>query len=59
VPEIRTLMGALKKTANYRISQHNANLSRLKKDPNAAGVVDYMTLEAPMGGSGWSMEAVK
>lgn len=43
-PELRTLTGALRKTANYRISVHNQNLDRLRKDPNAAGVVDYMTL---------------
>jgi hypothetical protein len=57
VPEIQTLMGALKKTSAYRINQHNQNLSRLEKDPNAAGVADYMRLpempsapQAPAGG---------
>lgn len=51
VPEIQTLLGALKKTSQYRIGVHNQNLERLKKDPNAAGVADYMALpgqaEAP------------
>jgi hypothetical protein len=57
VPEIQTLLGALKKTSNYRINQHNQNLQRLEKDPNAAGVADYMRLpempsapQAPAGG---------
>lgn len=44
VPEINTLLGALEKTAGYRINNHSSNLERLKRDPNAAGVVDYMTL---------------
>lgn len=50
VPEMRTLLGALRKTSQFRIGVHNENLSRLKKDPNAAGVVDYMQL--PSGGGG-------
>jgi hypothetical protein len=57
VPEIQTLLGALKKTSAYRINQHNQNLQRLEKDPNAAGVADYMRLpempsapSAPAGG---------
>jgi hypothetical protein len=44
VPEIQTLLGALKKTSQYRVGVHNQNLDRLKKDPNAAGVADYMQL---------------
>lgn len=44
VPELRTFLSAIRKTANYRIQVHNENLSRLKKDPNAAGVVNYMNL---------------
>lgn len=44
VPEIQTLLGALKKTSQYRVGIHNQNLERLKKDPNAAGVADYMQL---------------
>lgn len=43
-PEIQTLLGALKKTSQYRVGIHNQNLERLKKDPNAAGVADYMAL---------------
>jgi hypothetical protein len=43
-PEIQTLLGALKKTSSYRVGIHNQNLERLKKDPNAAGVADYMQL---------------
>jgi len=54
VPEINTLLGALEKTSAYRVNQHNQNLSRLKKDPNAAGVAEYMTLpETPASGSGF------
>lgn len=48
-PELTTLLGALRKTATYRVGIHNQNLTRLKKDPNAAGVVDYLTL--PSGGA--------
>lgn len=44
VPEIQTLLGALKKTSQYRVGVHNQNLERLRKDPNAAGVADYMAL---------------
>lgn len=52
VPELKTLVGALKKTSSYRVGVHNQNLERLKNDPNAAGVVDYMRLpEATGGGS--------
>jgi len=44
VPEIQTLLGALKKTSQYRVGVHTQNLDRLKRDPNAAGVADYMQL---------------
>jgi len=44
VPEILTLLGALEKTANFRIGIHEQNMERLARDPNAAGVVDYMRL---------------
>lgn len=44
VPEIQTLLGAIKKTSAYRINQHNQNLSKLRQDPNAAGMADYMQL---------------
>lgn len=46
-PEVNTLLGALEKTSKYRMGVHNQNLERLKKDPNAAGVVDYMKVDAP------------
>lgn len=46
-PELNVLLGALEKTANARISQHNQNLQRLKRDPAAAGVADYMNVEIP------------
>ena len=48
-PELNTLLGALEKTAKYRIGLHNQNLERLRQDPNAAGVADYMTIQAPAG----------
>lgn len=53
VPELKTLLGALEKTANYRIGVHNQNLDKLRKDPNAAPMVEYMTLPnmQPQGGS--------
>jgi hypothetical protein len=53
IPEIRTLVGALKKTANYRINTHNTNMERASKDPNMRGMVEYMTLPQgqPQGGS--------
>ncbi len=46
-PEVETLLNALEKTSRYRIENHNRNLERLSKDPNAAGVVDYMRVDAP------------
>jgi len=46
-PEIETLLGAVEKTANYRINLHKGNLERLKQDPNAAGIVNYMNVDAP------------
>lgn len=46
-PELNVLLGALEKTANARISMHNQNLQRLKRDPAAAGVADYMNVEVP------------
>ena len=52
VPELRTLLGAVRKTANYRINQHNQNLTRLQSDPNAAGVVDFLRVNAPGGDAG-------
>jgi hypothetical protein len=52
-PELNTLLGALERTATSRINTHNQNLQRLRKDPNAAGVADYMQVNAPtMGGGG-------
>ncbi len=54
--ELNTLMGALEKTANYRINTHNQTLERLQKDPNAAPMVPYLTLpgtsQAPAAPSG-------
>lgn len=52
VPEMKTLLGALRKTSQYRMNVHNENMGRLRKDPNAAGVVDYMSLPSagPSGG---------
>jgi len=50
VPEVETLLNALTKTANYRMNIHQQNLERLKRDPNAAGVVDYMNVQPPSGG---------
>lgn len=51
VPEINTLLGAMEKTANYRISTHNANLERLRKNPNTAPMVEYLTLPSRNGGN--------
>lgn len=47
VPELRTLIAGVRKTAGARIRQHQQNMDRLSKDPNAAGVVDYMKIDAP------------
>lgn len=46
-PEINTLLGALDKTARFTIGTHQQNVSRLKGDPNAAGIVDYMNVDMP------------
>lgn len=56
VPELRTLIGAVRKTANYRINQHNQNLNKLRQDPNAAGVVDFLKVDVPKSNGGWSVE---
>jgi hypothetical protein len=58
-PEVETLLNALTKTANYRIGVHNQNLDRLKRDPNAAGVVDYMNVQPPQGGGGFKIIGVQ
>jgi len=47
-PELTTLLTAMEKTANYRLGVHSQNLERLKSDPNAAPMVQYLTL--PGGG---------
>lgn len=46
-PEVNTLLSAIDKTARYRIGAHQENMQRLRKDPNAQGVVDYMQVDAP------------
>jgi hypothetical protein len=47
VPELRTFLTAIRKTANYKIGLHNTNLSRLKQNPNAAPVVDFLQVATP------------
>ena len=47
VPELRALVSAVRKTANYKIGLHKSNMDRLKTDPNAAGVVDFMRVDVP------------
>jgi len=51
-PEINTLLTAIEKTSKYRIGLHQANMDKLRKDPNAAGVVDYMNVNVPQTGGG-------
>jgi hypothetical protein len=52
-PELNTLLGALERTATSRINTHNQNLQRLRQDPNASGVAQFMQVDAPtMGGGG-------
>lgn len=46
-PELNTLLGAIEKTARYRINVHQQNMERLRQDPNAQGIVDYMQVNAP------------
>lgn len=50
--EIETFLSAIRKTANYRIQQHSRNLSKLRQDPNSAGVVQFMELGAEQPGGG-------
>jgi hypothetical protein len=57
-PEIKTLLGALERTANYRFGLHEQNMQRLRKDPNAQGIVDYMQVQRPATGDGWSITPV-
>jgi len=44
---LRTFLTAIRKTANYKIGLHNTNLSRLKQNPNAAPVVDFLQVATP------------
>lgn len=46
-PEITTFLNAVEKTARYRIAHHQQNVERLRQDPNAAPIVDYMQVNAP------------
>lgn len=46
-PELNTLLGALEKTARYRIGAHQSNMQRLQADPNARAITDYMRVEMP------------
>lgn len=57
-PEVKTLLGALERTARYRINQHENNMAKLRKDPNAQGVVDYMQVNVPSPSDGWSITPV-
>lgn len=49
VPELNVMVGAMERIANYRIQSHNQNVQRLKGDPNAAPMVQYLTVNAPPG----------
>jgi len=46
-PELETLLNAVEKTARYRINAHQQNMERLRQDPNAQGIVDYMQVNVP------------
>jgi hypothetical protein len=53
-PEIEIFLAAIEKTANYRLKRNESNLSKLRKDPNAASVVDF--LEVPtQSDDGWGI----
>lgn len=43
--EVSTLLNALEKTANSKISAHNKNLERLRKNKDTAGLADFYELE--------------
>jgi hypothetical protein len=43
--EVSTLLNALEKTANSKISAHNKNLDRLRKNKDTAGLADFYELE--------------
>lgn len=45
--ELNTLLNVLDRTARHRIGVHQSNMQRLQKDPNAAGIVDYMRVDVP------------
>lgn len=47
VPELRILTGVMDKTARFKIQQNSANVQRLRGNPNASGVVDYMSVQEP------------
>jgi hypothetical protein len=47
VPELKTFLAAIRKTANYKIGLHNSNLGRLKGNANAAPVLDFLQVGTP------------
>lgn len=53
-PEIETFLSAIEKTATYRVQQNERNLSKLRKDPNAASVVDFLEV-TPQTDDGWGI----
>lgn len=46
-PEIETFVQAIRKTARGRIAAHQSNMQRLRQDPQAQTVVDYLDVQAP------------
>jgi len=53
-PEIETFLSAIEKTATYRVQRNESNLSKLRKDPNAASVVDFLEV-TPQTDDGWGI----
>ncbi len=47
LPELRTLTDVLDKTARYKIKTNAANVQRLRSNPNAASMVDFMNVDEP------------
>jgi len=49
VPEVLELLGAMEKTANFRIAQHGKNLDKVrataKGDPNAEAIINLYTVD--------------
>jgi hypothetical protein len=46
-PELQSLVGSIRRLANTRIKTHQQNMEKLKLDPQAKELVDFMRVDVP------------